>query len=126
MSPALLEQATKASPVLTYLSLFSLEARRDGSLRLPPSNGITEIAEQTGASIMLVISNLEAGAFSAELGRDILQSSAVQDLLLENIISYAEELGDVRAVMFDFEHLPGEQRVAYTQFYNEQLSRCMK
>lgn len=116
VSPALLEQATKASPVLTYLSLFSLEARRDGSLRLPPSNGITEIAEQTGASIMLVISNLEAGAFSAELGRDILQSSAVQDLLLENIISYAEELGDVRAVMFDFEHLPEEQRVAYTQF----------
>lgn len=116
ISPALLEQAMKAGPELTYLSLFSLEARRDGSLRLPPSNGIAEVTKQTGASTMLVVSNLEAGAFSAELGRDILQSSAVQDLLIENIIAYAEELGDVHAVMFDFEHLPGDQRVAYNQF----------
>lgn len=116
VSAALLDQVAKAGHVLTYLSLFSLQARRDGSLQLPPSNGVAAAAEQAGTSIMLVISNLEAGAFSSELGRDILQSTAVQDLLLENIISYAEELGDVSAVMFDFEHLPGDQRLAYNQF----------
>lgn len=116
ISPALLGEATNAGRQLTYLSLFSLEARRDGSLRPPPSNGLDEVRRNTGAVTMLVVTNLEEGAFSGELGRDILQSSAVQNLLLENIISFAEELGGVRAVMFDFEHLPGEQRLAYVQF----------
>lgn len=113
---SLLEQANAVGRDLTYLNLFSLQAKRDGSLTLPPSNGLATIPENTGAAIMLAVTNLEEGQFSGDLARDILQSTAVQELLLENIISYAEELGGVRAVMFDFEHMPGAQRNAYKQF----------
>ncbi|MFF5996615.1 glycoside hydrolase family 18 protein [Lysinibacillus sp. KU-BSD001] len=123
ISALLLQQAMDASRNLTYLSLFSLEAKRDGSLRTPPSNGIENIVETTGAAVMLVVTNLEAGQFSGELMRDILQSIAVQELMLENIISYAEQLGGVKAVMFDLEHIPGDQKTAYNQFLQRAVER---
>lgn len=116
ISNVLIQQANAVGRELTYLNLFSLEAKRDGSLKLPPSNGLANIVENTDASIMLAITNLENGQFSGELARDILQSKAVQELLLENIIAYAEELGGVRGVMFDIEHIPGAQSAAYKQF----------
>ena len=60
---ALLEQANAVGRELTYLNLFSLEAKRDGSLKLPPSNGLASIPENTGA-LMLAVTNLEEGQFS--------------------------------------------------------------
>ena len=52
---ALLEQANAVGRDLTYLNLFSLQAKRDGSLTLPPSNGLATIPENTGAAIMLAV-----------------------------------------------------------------------
>lgn len=73
VSEALLNQAREAGPYLTYLALFSYEARRDGTLQRPPSQGVTQIANDTGASMAMVISNLENFSFSGELARDIFQ-----------------------------------------------------
>ncbi len=90
VSEALLSQAREAGPYLTYLALFSYEVRRDGSLKVPPSQGVTEITHDTGASLAMVISNLEDFRFSGELAKDIFQSTAVQDLLFDNIIKEAQ------------------------------------
>lgn len=121
ISDRLLEETAAVARDLTYIALFSLEARRDGSLILPPSNGLQKIVNDSGAKIMLTVSNLERGAFSGPLAQAILQSSAVQNLLLENIIAFAEQVGNVRAVMFDFEHIPASQKQAYVRFL--QLAR---
>lgn len=116
VSDALLNDARKAGPSLTYLALFSYEAKRDGSLVQMPLDGIPEAAKNANASLMLVVTNLENGAFSAELGRAILQSSAVQEVLLENIVEEARRVGNVTDIHFDFEFLPADQRVAYNNF----------
>ncbi|HWL25188.1 MAG TPA: glycoside hydrolase family 18 protein [Ureibacillus sp.] len=116
VSDELLTQAREVGPNLTYLATFSYEARRDGSLDPTPTNGIPEVARATGASIMLVVTNLEDGQFSGELGRAILQSSAVQDVLLENIVDEARRIGGVTDIHFDFEFLPPDQRVPYNNF----------
>lgn len=116
VSESLLSDARSVGEYLTYLATFSFEARRDGSLEQMPIEGIPAVARETGASIMMVVSNLENGQFSGELGRAILQSSAVQDVLLENIVDEARRIGNVTDIHFDFEFLPGDQRQAYNNF----------
>ncbi|ARK30573.1 glycoside hydrolase family 18 protein [Halalkalibacter krulwichiae] len=123
VSPALLSDARRAGPYLTYLAPFSYEVRRDGSLNPQPLTGIPEVARETGASLMMVITNLEGGQFSGELGREILQSRAVQELLLDNIIAETKRVGRFTDVHFDFEFLPGDQRIAYNHFLRRAAER---
>ena len=116
VSEALLSEAREVGPYLTYLAPFSYEARRDGSLDPIPIEGIPEAAREAGATLMMVVSNLENGQFSGELGKAILQSSAVQEVLLDNIVEEARRIGSVTDIHFDFEFLPGDQREAYNNF----------
>lgn len=116
VSQNLLNQARAAGPYLTYLAPFSYEARRDGTIVSMPLAGIPEVANETGTSLMMVVTNLEEGEFSGVLGRDILQSIAVQELLLDNIIAETKRVGRYTDVHFDFEFLPGDQRQAYNNF----------
>lgn len=119
----LLDQVREASPYLTYLAVFSFEARRDGSLKGPTINPLPEIAEQNNTSIAMAITNLEDYQFSAELARDIFQSVAVQDLLLDNIIAEAKRIGNISDIHFDFERISGDQREAYNNFLRKAVER---
>lgn len=123
VSQVLLNSAREVGRHLTYLATFSYQARRDGSLVPMPIQGIPEVARNSGASLMLVVTNLENGQFSGELGRDILQSSAVQDVLLDNIIEEAKRIGGVSDIHFDFEFLPPDQREAYNNFLRKAADR---
>ncbi|MFJ8237857.1 LysM peptidoglycan-binding domain-containing protein [Ureibacillus sp. NPDC094379] len=123
VSENLLNSAREAAPHLTYLALFSFKAKRDGSLELMPTGGIPEVARAAGATLMMVVSNIENGQFSGELGRAILQSSAVQDVLLDNIVEEAKKIGNISDIHFDFEFLPGDQREAYNNFLRKAVER---
>lgn len=89
--------------------------QRDGSLKGPPLGELPAIARAAGATLMMVITNLEQDAFSAELGRVILNDMAVQDRLLATIMQVAREV-DFRDIHFDFEFLRPEDREAYNNF----------
>lgn len=123
VSESLLNQSLEAGPYLTYLAIFSYEAKRDGTLKPPPIEGISEVAQETNTSLMMVVSNLENGAFSGELARDIFQSTEVQELLFDNIIAEAKRVGNYTDIHFDFEHLPGDQREAYNNFLKRAVER---
>ncbi|WP_152657433.1 LysM peptidoglycan-binding domain-containing protein [Oceanobacillus sp. CFH 90083] len=103
------------TPFLTYLSLFSYRVNRDGTLTAPPTGNLVASARENGASIAMVVTNLEAGAFSSEVGHIILTVQAVQNTLLDEIINIATEQG-FRDVHFDFEFLLPEDREAYNTF----------
>ena len=123
VSESLVNQAREAGPYLTYLALFSYHANRDGTLTAPPINPLPSVAAQTNASMAMVITNLENDQFSSDLARDILQSAAVQDLLLNNIISEAKRIGNTSDIHFDFERIPGDQREAYNNFLRKAVER---
>jgi len=123
ISQYLLNDARQAADNLTYLAPFSYQARRDGTIRPIPLNGLPEIIRETGATLMMVITNIENGRFSDDLGRDILQSVAVQNLLLDNIVDELNRVGLFTDVHFDFEFLPPDQRTAYTQFLRRAVDR---
>lgn len=123
ISDTLLDQVREASPYLTYLAIFSFEARRDGSLKAPTINPLPEIAEQNNTGIAMAITNLEDYQFSAELARDIFQSVAVQNLLLDNIIAEAKRIGNISDIHFDFERIARDQREAYNNFLRRAVER---
>lgn len=115
-SEALLNDARKAAPVLTYLAPFSYQANSDGTLTPVNLTGITEIAANADNSLMMVITNIEDGSFSDTLARDILESQAVQELFINNIIAEANRVGSFSDIHFDFEYMPADLKEEYTAF----------
>ena len=123
VSELLQNQVREAGPYLTYLALFSYQMRRDGSLRTQTFGTLPTIAQETNASIAMVITNLENSQFSADLARDVFQSVAVQNLLLDNIIAEAKRQGNISDIHFDLERVPGDQRLAYQRFLRRAVER---
>ncbi|MFD1362616.1 LysM peptidoglycan-binding domain-containing protein [Lentibacillus salinarum] len=122
VSQTLINSATKAAPYLTYLAPFSYQVNRDGTLQAPPLDNFAQIAANQNAAMMLVITNLEEGQFSRELGHIILTVQAVQNTLLDNIVNVAREVG-FRDVHFDFEFLAPDDREAYNNFLRQAKQR---
>ncbi|MGP4109121.1 LysM peptidoglycan-binding domain-containing protein [Virgibacillus sp. L01] len=126
VSQTLVNSAQKTAPYLTYLAPFSYRVNRDGTLTAPPLDNFKQIAAAENVSLMLVVTNLEEGSFSRELGHIILTVQAVQNTLLDNIVNVANEVG-FTDVHFDFEFLPPDDRDAYNNFLrkaNQRLSEA--
>jgi len=122
VSERLVQASRAAAPFLTYLAPFSFQARRDGSLVAPPLDDLPGIARRAGATPMLVVTNLEEGQFSSELGQAILTNPQVQETLLNNIIALIQQHG-FRDVHFDFEYLRPVDREAYNTFLRKAAER---
>lgn len=115
VSQTLENAAAKNTPYLTYLALFSYNVNRDGTLEAPPLGNLLQIAEQNNTALMMVVTNLEEGQFSQELGHIIVTVQAVQNTLLDSIINTATTNG-FTDVHFDLEFLPPEDTEAYNNF----------
>jgi spore germination protein len=122
VTPALEQSARKAAPFLTYLAPFNFRIQRNGTLQAPPLNNFSAIARANKATLMMVVTNLEAGQFSAELGRIILTNQEVQNRLLDNIIATAKRL-NFRDIHFDMEFLPPELKENYASFLRKAKAR---
>ncbi|SDM39594.1 LysM peptidoglycan-binding domain-containing protein [Sediminibacillus halophilus] len=122
VSDTLINAAEKNTQYLTYLSPFSYQINRDGTLTPPPLDNFRQIAANNNAGLVLVVTNLEEGAFSAELGREILTNRQVENTLLNEILSTAEA-GGYRDVHFDFEFLPPDTREDYNNFLRRTKQR---
>lgn len=122
VTPALEQSVRSVTPYLTYLSPFSFQIQRDGTLKEPPLNNFRNIANNSGAVLLMAVTNLEKGQFSTELGRLILTNQKLQDTLLDNIISTAKRL-NFKDIHFDLEHLPRELRENYNAFLRKAKAR---
>jgi spore germination protein len=115
VTPALEQSTRSVAPFLTYLAPFNFQIQRDGSLKAPPLNNFPAIARANNATLMMVVTNLEEGQFSAELGRIILTNEEIQNRLLDNILATARQY-NFRDIHFDMEFLPPELRENYNNF----------
>ncbi|WP_249872245.1 glycoside hydrolase family 18 protein [Oceanobacillus saliphilus] len=122
VSETLENAAIKNTPYLTFLALFSYRVNRDGTLTTPPIGNLRQIAADTDTAMAMVVTNLEEGAFSDELGNIILNVQAVQNTLLDNIVNNATA-GGFRDVHFDFEFLLPEDREPYNAFLRRAKER---
>ncbi|MFG6118598.1 LysM peptidoglycan-binding domain-containing protein [Thalassobacillus sp. B23F22_16] len=122
VSQALETAARRRSPLLTYLAPFSYRVQSDGSLEAPPLDDFQQIAQDSTASLMMVVTNLTDDGFSAELGRTVLTDENVQNTMLNNIISTAQQIG-YKDIHFDFEFLPPEMAEDYNNFLRKAKQR---
>lgn len=122
-SEALLADTRRAAPTLTYIAPFSYQAQNDGTLRPVNLTGITEIAQNNGNNLMMVVTNIRNGQFDGQLAREILDSAAVRNLLIDNIIAEANRVGLFSDIHFDFEFIPADFRVQYTNFIRMAVQR---
>jgi spore germination protein len=103
-------------PYLTFLSIFSYEVRPDGSLSTIPDERLIEAARAANVAPMMVITNiLEGGSFDSDLVHTILTDMAVQDTMVENIITTLENK-NYYGLDIDFEYIYPEDRESYNAF----------
>ncbi|WP_138419220.1 glycoside hydrolase family 18 protein [Aquibacillus sediminis] len=122
VSETLENSARKNAPYLTYLAPFNYRITREGDLIAPPLDDFAAIATANNATQMLVVTNLEEGEFSADLGRIIVTDENVQNNLLDNIVTTAQQVG-YQDVHFDFEFLPPENKEDYNNFLRKAKQR---
>ncbi|MFT4417118.1 LysM peptidoglycan-binding domain-containing protein [Fredinandcohnia humi] len=122
VSPALERSSREAAPYLTYLAPFSFQIQRDGTLKEPLLNNFPSIAQANNITLMMVVTNLEGGQFSDELGRIVLTNEDIQNTLLNTIVETAKKYG-FRDIHFDMEFLRPEDREAYNAFLRKAKQR---
>ena len=115
---------TKTLPYLTYLSLFSYEARADGTFKpiAAPAAEDKIIAKAIDARVMptMVVSNIGAsGNFESTLAREILTNPTTIDKLIDNLLK-TMHTKKYAGLDVDFEFVLPSDRAAYTEF----LAKC--
>ncbi|MDD3920829.1 MAG: glycosyl hydrolase family 18 protein, partial [Eubacteriales bacterium] len=110
-------------PYLTYLSIFSYEANADGTLRPINDAPLIAAAKEQGVQPMLVLTNLaEAGGFNSDVASAILQDTAVQERLLNEVQAVLEEKG-YYGLDIDFEYVYENERALYNAFLERVAAR---
>ncbi|ENH98473.1 sporulation-specific N-acetylglucosaminidase [Gracilibacillus halophilus YIM-C55.5] len=125
VSDTLENAVRKHANQLTYLAPFSYRVTREGNLTPPPLNQFASITNQANTVRMLVVTNLEEGGFSQELGRIIVTNEDVQNRLLDEIVRVANQQG-YGDVHFDFEFLPADTRQNYNAFLRKAKQRLQE
>ncbi|XOQ49555.1 MAG: Spore germination protein YaaH [Eubacteriales bacterium] len=110
-------------PHLTYLSIFSYQVKPDGSLTAIQDGPLIEAARRQSVAPMMVITNIqEGGGFGSELANTILTNEALQDTLLNNVISIMEEK-NYFGLDIDFEYIFPRDRENYNNFLKKAVDR---
>ncbi len=103
-------------PSLTYLSIFSYQAKADGTLTGLYETSIIETSRNAGTAPLMVITNIgESGGFNSDLAHTILTNNIVRNNIINAIMSIVNDK-QYYGVNIDFEYIYPEDRMAYIEF----------
>ena len=106
-------------PDLTYLSIFSHDARPTGRLAEISDSAIIDAAWSGGTGPIMVVTNIkEGGNFDSGLASWLLTDEATRNRLIQNIVDTAVEK-NYYGVDIDFENVYGGDREAYNSFLRD-------
>lgn len=113
----------KTLPHLTYLSIFSYQAKADGNLYILYEDRLIETARNNSVAPIMVVTNIsDSGGFDSDLSSTILNNTQVQETLINNIINTLTAK-NYYGVDIDFEYLYPEDREAYITFLRNLKNR---
>ncbi|TCP31603.1 spore germination protein [Scopulibacillus darangshiensis] len=106
----------EAEEALTFLSIFSYEAKANGSIT-PPDNeaALLDAVKESRTQPLMVLTNIANGEFDRDVAKAILSSTSVQNQFIQNVINALKNKG-YRGVNIDFEFLGKNTRKAYNRF----------
>jgi len=103
-------------PYLTYLSIFSYQAKNDGSLYILYEDRLISSARNASVAPIMVVTNIgESGGFESELASVILNNPQIQRTFINNIINTLNSK-NYYGVDIDFEYLYPSDRDMYVSF----------
>ncbi len=110
-------------PYLTYLSIFSTQARPDGSLIPVNDAPVIAAARNAGVAPFMVVTNMVAGGgFNSDLGHILLTNRQVRDVYINNVIQMLRDR-NYYGLNIDFEYIYPEDRESYNNFLSEIATR---
>jgi spore germination protein len=105
-----------AFPSLTYLSIFSYQVKEDGSLVTIEDEKWIRMARQNNVAPIMVVTNIRAtGGFSSDITDALLTNMAVQQTLINNIVTTMKQK-NYYGLNIDFEYIFPKDRESYNQF----------
>ena len=116
------EIVSEVGPFLTYLNVFSYPIRRDGTLQPVDDQAALQAAKNNRVLPIMVVTNFEEGTFKTEIATAIFTDEALQDKLLNEILSVMQEKG-YAGVDFDLECLGRENRERYVAFLQKAVDK---
>lgn len=103
-------------PYLTYLSIFSYQAKADGSLTTLYEQELIDMSRSDSVAPNMVVTNIgNEGGFNSDIAHSILNDINIQNTLISNIISIVNAK-NYAGVDIDFEYLYPEDRLPYANF----------
>lgn len=103
-------------PYLTYLSIFSYKVTAQGELVAIEDDGLIAAARRAKVAPIMVITNTSAaGGFDTDLVNILLNNMAVQDRMIENIMTTLSQK-HYYGLNVDFEYIKAENREKYNDF----------
>lgn len=117
------ETLRKTLPYLTYLTIFSYGITPDGVLVEIDDEELIGLARAAGvAPLMLLTAMTPDGRFSSENASILLNSVALQEKLLDQIVEVLTQK-QYYGIDLDFEYVPPTDREAYVAFIGRMADR---
>jgi spore germination protein len=106
------------TPSLTYVCMFSYQARADGTLVPPRDAQGLQAARQLNIAPLMTVTNFDGTNFNTELAHTLMANGSIRRRLIENIGRTMQQKG-FRGVNVDFEHMRPSDRPLYNAFIRE-------
>ncbi|OPJ61169.1 LysM peptidoglycan-binding domain-containing protein [Clostridium oryzae] len=113
----------EAAPYLTYISPFSYQVNANAGLTPIRDENIIRRSKDYRTAPLLSVTNISAsGGFDTRLIDRILTDDALQNTLINNILSTIQSKG-YYGVIIDFERISPQNREAYNSFLRKVVAR---
>lgn len=109
-------------PILTYMSPFSYHVSSDGSLVPLNDAALINTAKSERVAPLLVITNWSGDMFNSDLAHTILNSSSLQQAVIENALTAMKNRGHI-GLNIDFEYVYPKDKTAYNEFLQRVATR---
>lgn len=103
---------------MTYLSVFSYQAKADGTLTPQPDTEAVNAAKRAGIQPLMTLTNFDGNNFNTELAHTLIANASLRQRLIQNAVTTARQRG-FKGVNVDFEHMRPGDRTLYNTFVRE-------
>lgn len=101
---------------LTYLSIFSYEAKADGSMNTIDDTKWIQLARANNVAPLMVVTNIRpSGGFSSTIAHSILTNETAQNTFISNVINTLKQK-NYYGLNIDFEYIFPYDRQSYNNF----------
>lgn len=114
----------RETQAMTYVCMFSYQARADGTVAAPKDTQGLQAARQLNIAPLMTVTNFDGNNFNTELAHSILANGSIRRKLIDEVVRILRQKG-FHGVNVDFEHMRPGDRPLYNAFIRE-LARSVR